>query len=58
MFLTEIEVDYQRNFRHRLTSAKVQAIEGALIGRHLLQKLPSLYLFISKDEILLRTNLS
>jgi hypothetical protein len=49
MLLSEIRSYYQRNLIRMLTSAKVQAVEGAPIGRHLLQTLPSLYLSISKD---------
>jgi hypothetical protein len=55
--LLKVEVDYQRNLRCRLTSAMVQAVEEAPTGWHLLQTLPSLYLTISKDKILMRTNL-
>jgi hypothetical protein len=42
--LLESKVEYQRNLKRRLTSPKVQAVEGALTGRHLLQTPSSLYI--------------
>jgi hypothetical protein len=54
--LLKSEVDYQRTRRQaqvEIGSTKVQAVEGAPTGRHLLQTLPSLsitlFLFIRLD---------